>query len=171
MQRLAAGEELALNRLMERWKERVAAFLLRMTGEPDAARDLAQETFVRLYQSRHRYRPKGRFSTYLFAIASNLAKNHLRWRSRHPARALSDEEAAQLPAQGQGPDAALAQSETAAAVERAFAALPPEQREAMTLFIHEELGYAEIAAALGCSAKAVETRIYRARQRLRELLA
>src|SRR5688572_13207869 len=84
MARLSAGDDLALNALMDRWGGRVAGFLHKMTGQHEAAADLAQETFVKLYQARGRYRPSGNFSTYLFAIASNLARNHARWKSRHP---------------------------------------------------------------------------------------
>jgi RNA polymerase sigma-70 factor (ECF subfamily) len=84
MASLAAGEDLALNALMARWSERVIAFLFRMTGRRETAVDLAQETFVKLYQARGNYRPQGAFSTYLLAFAVNLARNHARWQARHP---------------------------------------------------------------------------------------
>lgn len=75
MARLAKGDDLALNALMRRWSDRIVSFLYRMTGRHDTAVDLAQETFVKLYQARERYRPSGgEFSTWLFTIASNLAK-------------------------------------------------------------------------------------------------
>ena len=92
MQRLAGGEDLALNELMTRWRERVAAFLLRMVGDHATAMDLTQETFVRLYTSRHSYKPVAAFSTYLFHIATNLARSHARWKGRHPTvlRRLGD---------------------------------------------------------------------------------
>jgi hypothetical protein len=84
MRRLREGEDLALNEIMERWQRRVTSYLLRFTGNETVAIDLAQETFVRVYQARERYRPKAKFSTWLFAIASNLAREHLRWLRRHP---------------------------------------------------------------------------------------
>ena len=92
MQRLAGGEDLALNELMSRWRERVAAFLLRMVGDHATAMDLTQETFVRLYTSRHSYKPMAAFSTYLFHIAANLARSHARWKSRHPTVPMEDEQ-------------------------------------------------------------------------------
>ena len=92
MQKLAAGEDLALNELMHRWRDRVASFLLRMVGDHATATDLAQETFVRLYTSRKSYRPTAAFSTYLFHIAANLARTHARWKSRHPTVPLEDED-------------------------------------------------------------------------------
>lgn len=173
---LAEGDDLALNRLMERWASRVAAFLYRMTGQRETAADLAQETFVKLYQARDRYRADGNFSTYLFAIASNLAKNHTRWRMRHPTVSLDaslDDRtgpALQLVDPQSGPGETAQKMEQMTAVVAAFRVLPPDLREAMSLFIYEGMGYAEIGVLMGCSAKAVETRIYRARQILKEQL-
>lgn len=88
MARLANNDDLALNSLMDRWASRVTGYLFKMTGQREAAIDLAQETFIHLYQARGRYRPSGNFSTYLFSIATNLARNHARWKSRHPVVSL-----------------------------------------------------------------------------------
>jgi RNA polymerase sigma-70 factor (ECF subfamily) len=177
MARLAAGDDLALNALMRRWSDRIVSFLYRMTGRHDAAVDLAQETFVKLYQARARYQPRGgEFSTWLFAIASNLAKNHARWRSRHPEVSLdapADDQINSLPeprSTEASPDHAAVSHETQERVRAAILALPDELREALMLFTHEQLGYADIAHIMGCSPKAVETRIYRARQILKERL-
>ncbi len=174
MRRLAGGEDLALNELMDRWRERVAAFLLRMVGDHATATDLTQETFVRLYSGRHRYQPVAAFSTYLFHIAANLARSQLRWRKRHPAVPLEDEEGNPVHEpedRGMPPDEAAVLREKTAALSRAIAALPPDLREALLLFTVEEMSQAEVAQTLGCSAKAVESRVYRARQALRERLA
>src|SRR5438132_1428009 len=88
MLRLAAGEDLALNELMMRWQQPLVSFIYRYVGNQTDALDLAQETFVRIFESRHRYRHYGKFSTWLFAIAANLCRNHFRWRERHPTIAL-----------------------------------------------------------------------------------
>lgn len=172
MQRLAAGDDLALNEIMSRWREKVAAFLTRMTGDPDAAVDLAQETFVRLYQHCGSYSHSAAFPSYLFRIAANLARNHQRWRRRHPTVSLEDGEgvAGETPGHQSSPDVDMQSGERLRTVEAAIAALPPELREAMLLFTYEDLSYAQIAQAAHCSSKAVETRIYRARQMLRSLL-
>jgi RNA polymerase sigma-70 factor, ECF subfamily len=176
MKRLAAGEDLALNELMARWGGRVTGFLLRMTGQHDVAVDLAQETFVKLYQARSRYRPSGGFSSYLFGIAANLARNHSRWVRRHPTvsmdAAVDQGGAAGLEGDSIHPspaDAAEA-AEKQAIIRNAISELPEDLREAISLFVYERIGYAEIAKISGCSAKAVETRIYRARQILKERL-
>ncbi|MES2659713.1 MAG: RNA polymerase sigma factor [Verrucomicrobiota bacterium] len=176
MNQLAHGDDLALNALMNRWGGRVAAFLHKMTGEHATSLDLAQETFVRLYQSRGRYRASGNFSTWLFAIAANLARNHARWKSRHPTVSLdapAGESGARMAESAdphQDPREAATTAETTRAVHAAFLRLPADLREAMTLFVYEGMGYAEIAEVAGCSTKAVETRIYRARRLLREEL-
>lgn len=176
MSRLARGDDLALNVLIDRWGDRVASFLHKMTGNRDAAVDLAQETFVKLYQARDRYRPSGSFSTYLFAIASNLARNHARWKGRHPTLSLDatpEDGGATVPEltdPSQTPEEAAQTAEKVRAVHEAFLRLPPDLREAMTLFVYEGMGYAEIGSVCQCSPKAVETRIYRARQLLKDQL-
>jgi len=174
MQQLAEGEDLALNELMSRWRERIAAFLLRMVGDHATAMDLTQETFVRLYTSRQSYKPTAAFSTYLFHIAANLARSHARWKKRHPTVPLEDEmgEMVHEPVDPQlSPDDATALHEKTAMVNQAIAALPADLREALLFFTVEDMSHADIAATLGCTAKAIEVRIYRARQLLKEALA
>ena len=174
MQRLAAGEDLALNELMARWRDRVAAFLLQMVGDHATAMDLAQETFVRLYTSRGGYRPSAAFSTYLFHIATNLARSHARWKGRHPTVPLENEQGEMVnePVDPHlSPDDAAALHEKTVMVNTAVAALPADLREALLLFTVEDMSQADIAATLGCSAKAVEVRVYRARQALKDALA
>lgn len=174
MQRLVGGDDLALNEIMTRWRERVAAFLLRMVGDHATAMDLAQETFVRLYTSRNNYKPTAAFSTYLFHIAANLARSHARWKGRHPTVPLEDAEGRLVhePVDSQlSPDDAAALHEKTILVNEAIAALPADLREALLLFTVEQMSHAEIATALRCTAKAVEVRVYRARQMLKQALA
>ncbi|MEI6351415.1 MAG: sigma-70 family RNA polymerase sigma factor [Verrucomicrobiota bacterium] len=174
MARIQAGDDCALNELMTRWQQPLAAFLFRYTGQETTAIDLAQETFVRAYENRQRYRG-GQFSSWLFAIAVNLAKNHVRWQSRHPAvslDALVEEPAGRnLRSNTASPSDEAASAELAAAVRDAVQALPHDLKTVTLLFEYQEQSHREIADALGCSAKAVETRLYRARQILREKLA
>lgn len=171
MQSLAAGNDLALNDLMDDWSGRVTALLYRMTGHATVAGDLAQETFVRLYQARSRFHPGNSqrpFSTWLFGIAANLARNHLRWRGRHPEAPL--EEAIE-PSGGEDPSTSAEQQEQSEAVQRAVTNLPADQREVLILSEYEEMSHLEIASALGCSPKAVERRLSRARESLRKELS
>ena len=174
MLRLAGGDDLALNALMSRWQDRVAGFLYRMTGRVEVAADLAQETFVKVHQARARYQPGGPFSTWLFTIAANLGRNHARWMARHPTVSLEPAITESAPAEaadpGLSPDEAAQSAELGRIVQDAFQTLPADLRETMTLFILEGLSYVEIASVAGCSVKAAETRIYRARQILKEKL-
>jgi len=174
MARLRAGDDLALNELMNRWQKPLATFLFRYTGNEAAALDLAQETFVRVYENRHSYRG-GPFSSWLFSIAANLSKNHARWQARHPTIALdavnNGEGAREIPSPAASPSEQAACAEVAAAVRDAVQALPHDLKTVTLLFEYQEQSHSEIAVALGCTPKAVETRLYRARQILRERLA
>jgi RNA polymerase sigma-70 factor (ECF subfamily) len=177
MTRLAEGNDSALNALMDRHGERLFRYLIRLLQNETEAADLAEETFVRVYQNRARFESGRKFSTWLYAIATNLARDRLRWRSRHPnapLEGMEEDEAGLkdvLPASDPGPRETLEAAERAAAVRRALAGLPEELRVPLVLSEYEEQSHAEIAAVLDCSPKAVEMRIYRARQQLRAALA
>ena len=91
MERLIAGQDAALNDLMERHATPLFHFLCRMLANEDDANDLAQETFVRVFRARASFRTNEKFSTWLYTIAANLARNHFRWRARHPSVSLEAE--------------------------------------------------------------------------------
>jgi len=178
MARLAGGHGAALNDLMERHAEKLFHYLLRCLQNEDDAADLAQETFVRIYQNSAKFDPGQRFSTWLYAIATNLVRDRYRWRSRHPQVSLDAENEQtetglkdSLRASEPAPDEQVQTEERAATVRQAVAALPEELRQPLILAVYQELSQAEIAAILKCSVKTVETRIYRARQQLRVGLA
>jgi RNA polymerase sigma factor (sigma-70 family) len=86
MLRLKNGEDWILNELMTRWQQPLVAFIYRYIGRETEALDLAQETFVRVYETRHRYAVRGKFSTWLFTIAANLCRNYLRGDSAGASR-------------------------------------------------------------------------------------
>lgn len=177
MQALAAGQDAALNPLMERHAAGVFRFLARMVGNEEDAGDLAQETFVRVYRARESYRPAQPFRTWLYTIAANLARNHHRWRSRHPNLSLETRTDDEGPSLGDtlvegrpGPQDAAARAELAASVRAAVQGLPTDLREAVVLCEWEELPVAEAARVLRATPKAVESRLYRARKLLRDRL-
>ncbi len=177
MEKLQAGHDAALNDLMERHATPVFHFLCRMVGNEDDANDLAQETFVRVFKSCKSFRAEQKFSTWLFTIAANLARNHFRWRSRHPNLSLDAENAeteqslgSTLPANSPAPNDEALAAERATAVRGAVKNLPEDLREAVVLCEWEEHSTAEAAAILETTPKAVESRLYRARQLLRERL-
>src|SRR5512134_2242734 len=88
MARLAGGHDAALNDLMERHAQRLFSYLVRLCHNETEASDFAQESFVRVWQARVRYRPGHKFSTWLYAIATNLWRDQQRWHRRHPAVSL-----------------------------------------------------------------------------------
>ena len=176
MSRLRQGDDLALNEIMDRWQIRLTGYLLRVTGNEAVAVDLAQETFVKVYGNRFRYRPSGTFSTWLFAIASNLARHHIRWKLRHPAISIDTSAGTKhwvfegVPSADPDPRIRLEQDERARAVRDAITELVPDLREVLILFTYEDMSYEQIATIQRCSTKAVETRLYRARALLRKKL-
>jgi len=177
MERLMAGQDTALNDLMARHATPVFHFLCRMVGNEDDANDLAQETFARVFRARANFRLNEKFSTWLYTIAANLARNHFRWRARHPnislETATDDPEQSLeniLPAKEAAPNEQTLAAERAATVRAEVLRLPEDLREATVLCEWEECSVAEAAAILGTTPKAVESRLYRARKQLRERL-
>jgi RNA polymerase sigma-70 factor (ECF subfamily) len=177
MARLAGGQDAALNELMGRHAGKLFHYFMRSLQDEADAADLAQETFVRVYQNRGKFDPGRRFTTWLYAIAANLVRDRYRWRSRHRQVSLDagDEHTGaslkdSLRAGELSPDQRLESEERADAVRKAVAALPEELRQPLILSVYEGLSQAEIGAILICSAKAVELRVYRARRQLRAIL-
>lgn len=173
MNALQCGDDTALAALMQRWELGVKAFLLRL-GVPAAdVEDVAQEAFVRLYEKRANYRVGAAFKPWLLTLAGNLGRNRLRWRFRRredSIEALNEirpggfdpVDPTARPASDLAEQAGLAQE-----VRTAVNALPDNLRQAVLCVELEDLSYGEAAKVLGCTTKAVETRLYRARQLLR----
>jgi len=176
MLRLKNGEDRALNDLMSRWQQPLVAFIYRYIGLETEALDLAQETFVRVYETRHCYTVRAKFSTWLFAIAGNLCRNYLRWRRRHGESVIESwdtedvELAESLRSPDDSPDQAIIRSESIAIVKEATAKLPHDFKVVILLHEYERLSYEDISSVLGCSVKAVEMKLYRARKMLRKRL-
>lgn len=175
MRSLRNGEERALNVLMDRWQMPLRRFLYRYLHNMDDACDVAEETFVRVYRHREKFRPGAKFSTWMFSIALNLSRDHARRGRARPLILLEEDaliaaSARSIDAENAGPDTDLLRAETAAAVRGAIDSLPEPLKAAVLLCEYEDLSHAEAAAAAGCSTKAIETRLYRARQRLRDAL-
>ncbi len=176
MLRLKNGEDRILNELMARWQQPLVAFIYRYVGREAEALDLAQETFVRVYATRRRYTVRGKFSTWLFAIAANLCRNHLRWRRRRGESVpeTSDVEDAEFADRIQSlddsPDQAAIRSESISLIKVAIDKLPHDLKTVILLYEYQSLSYGEISSVLGCSVKAVEMKLYRARHLLRERL-
>src|SRR6267378_2841501 len=138
MEKLAAGHDAALSDLMERHAGPIFQFLYRLLGNEEDAHDLAQETFVRVYRHRERFDSSGKFTTWFYTIASNLARNEYRRRGRHPNVPLEGRDEASkgtladvLPSEDVGPSVAAEMAEAQEAVSSAVQALPEDLREAI----------------------------------------
>jgi RNA polymerase sigma factor (sigma-70 family) len=173
MAALQNGDDHALAALMHRWELGVKAFLLRLGVPSSDVEDVAQEAFVRLYQKRSSYRVGAAFKPWLLTLAGNLGRNRLRWRFRRREDSIEGIDATQpggfdpvdtsaRPASDLAEKANLARD-----VRKAVNALPDNLRQAVLCVELEDLSYAEAGQVMGCSSKAVETRLYRARELLR----
>ncbi len=170
MVRGAQGDEEAFRLLVRRWEGPLFAFLQRMVGSREEAQDLAQETLIRVCRTASRYRPEGRFKSWIFRIAGNLARSTLRrrkildWvrfdRTEHDVAGV--EEAA---------DVRMEREERRRAVRSALARLPDRQRQAVVLRRWEDMSVAEIAEVMESSVSAVDSLLHRATETLRRHLS
>ncbi len=175
VKRVRAGDDAAFALLLERYQRPVVAFLYRMTGSADEARDLAQDVFVRAYRAMKTLRfrlTRATFSTWLFQIARHAAIDEIRRRNRRPTCSLDGhpELAETLSHTGSQPDQAAEAADVQQHIAQALARLPEDQRTALVLSVYHDRRHAEIAAIMNCSIKSVESRIYRARRQLMVLL-
>jgi RNA polymerase sigma-70 factor (ECF subfamily) len=171
----AAGDRDAFGALVSRYQSRIVNLARTLTSEAAEADDLAQETFVRAYKSIRRFRGDSAFRTWLYRVAVNVIHSYLasrskRWRWFGGTGDERDAEMAKVPESrgGRAIEDAVVRRDL---IDRALASLPPDMRIAVTLRDMHGLEYAEIAAALKIPIGTVESRIFRARQRLRPLLA
>jgi RNA polymerase sigma factor (sigma-70 family) len=165
---LQAGDESALNELIRKYQEPLFRFICRYTGDQETARDILQETFVRLYFGIQRFRPRAKFVTWLYSIAMNLCRDYARSKQRRQSYATESLDASDahrnVPAAGRGPAADVESHERLASLQKAIEELPHDLRATLLLFAVEGHSQQECAELLDVSTKAVETRVYRARK-------
>jgi RNA polymerase sigma-70 factor (ECF subfamily) len=162
MLRAAAGDELAFGELVRRTQPLVAGIVYRYLGHARETEDLVQEVYLRAWEARARYRPDARFSTWIGTIAARLCLNE-----RDKLRRRETAELAGTPAAApDGPDRADSE-----AVRKAVLSLPDAQRMAVVLRYYGGLSDREAAEAMGQSLSALQALLFRARQKLIELLA
>ncbi len=173
------GEKRAFNLLVDRYQGRLVNFVYRTTGDRERAEDLVQETFIRVYRHLHRFDQSKKFSTWIYTIASNLAKNELRNRSRNPLvlfQAIKKNwDADQKPLEWEDntyrPDDLFRKRHLRQMVESAVEELPEHHR---TVFILRELEgktYEEIAEITSCNLGTVKSRLNRARNNFAQIIA
>lgn len=163
------GDREAFALLVDRYKERLVAYLGRLTGSPERAEDLAQEAFLRLWQSAGRYAERGKLQGLLYSIAVNLVRSEerraRRWRVLSVLLPVASEDF-EAPA-----PAALLARERERHLARALAELPLAYRVPLVLAEIEGWSHRDVAAHLGCREGTVKSRLHRARQALRKKLS
>jgi RNA polymerase sigma-70 factor (ECF subfamily) len=175
------GSEKAFRELLDRYQRPVFSLVYRMVRDRERAEDLAQETFIRVFNHLERYDPKYKFSSWIFKIASNLAIDQLRKKepetvslegSRHAANAEQQEATRiQIESRDETPEQSLEAKELGAGIEQAVGKLRPEYRTAIILRHVEGRPYEEISQIMDVPLGTVKTYIRRARLELRETLA
>ncbi len=176
LQRALDGDESAFAVLIRRYEPKLQVYVAQIVGTAEDARDLVQESFIRVWSNLHQYDPRFRFSTWLFRIAHNLAIDHLR-RRRQPVVSLElgeDDEGDEIrldPADSRrGPLGDLENRELAGALGREIAELPESYRELITLRHFIGLSYNEIAELKRLPLGTVKNKLFRAHSVLREAL-
>lgn len=166
----------AFNEIVFRYKDKLVNFLFRYTGNRDDSEDLAQDTFLKLYRSKHLYREIAKFSTWFYTIAINIAKTNLRKKSRKKAISLSsfdpeNEKDFELTANVLGPDESANASTESYYIQKAIDSLDENFREVIVLRDIQDFEYEEIAQITGLPLGTVKSRINRGREKLKVMLS
>jgi RNA polymerase sigma-70 factor (ECF subfamily) len=178
MLRVKHGDVQAFEQLAEKYKQPIVNLMFRMLRDLDEAEDLAQNVFIRVYQSAGRYEVSAKFSTWIFTIARRLCLNEIRRRGRHPAESIEatrsdddDQPARQFEdVRTFSPPEEFLHGELEEKIQQALADLPEKQRLAIALCQQDDLSYEDIAKVLGCSLSATKSLIHRGRDTLKEKL-
>ena len=168
----ARGQEGSFEELVNRYQRPISAFVYRMVGDYDAALDLTQEIFIKVYASLSRYRPEFKFSTWIYKIAHNAAIDHLR-RTSSRERSLSvgtEADNYDLPLESEGltPEQQSEREERRGEIENVVRSLPTAYRELIVLRHSQDLTYEEIVEVTGLPLGTVKNRLFRAREMMRQ---
>jgi len=162
-----SGDEKAFDALVRKYQDRVLNITYSLIGRDRESEDIAQEVFLKVYHGLNSFRNQSQFSTWLYRIVVNTVYDFLRKRKKF----LSDQELLEASVfTGEGPRESLMNKENDAFIQKAIDSIPVHYRVALVLKDIENLSYAEISSVLKCSIGTVESRIFRARQFLKEEL-
>lgn len=176
VKRSIEGDEGAFNELINRYKRGVFTLIIRMVRDREAAEDLSQDTFIRLYASLRSYKPEFKLSSWIFKIANNLAIDHLRKVRPNvlsldgPIEMGEDRIEIQVSSSDESPLDRLEALELGEAIHRAIMELPVDFRRVIILRHVEDLSYEEIAEVTGLPLGTVKTLIFRGRRLLQKKL-
>lgn len=166
MARVQAGELSLLGLLARRYERSLFGLAMRLLGRREAAEDAFQDTFLKLFQQRARYRPGARFRPWLYQICLNLCRDQLRRQQRRPVTDLEVE----IADSGPGVEEAAEKARLSRLVAQAVEAMPERQREVFVLAFYQQLPYPEVAAILNLPVGTVKSRMYHASRWLAERL-
>ncbi|WP_271084110.1 RNA polymerase sigma factor [Brevundimonas sp. NIBR11] len=167
VRRVGQGDPAAIQALVARKLPRMLALAQRMLGDAVEAEDVAQEALLRAWKQAPRWTPgKAKFDTWLHRVGLNLCYDRLRRRREVPTEISLDR-----PDEGPAPDRGILAAQLGAQVDRALAALPHRQREAIVLCHYQELTNIEAAGLMSVSVEALESLLSRGRRTLRQALA
>ncbi len=174
-----AGSTRAFDELVARYQKRLLNFIHRTIGDRERAEDLVQEVFIRVHRHMRRFDQSKKFSTWIYTIASNLAKNELRNRSRSPLVLFQtikknwdgDHRPLQFEDKFQRPDDLFRKRHLRDLVQWAVQQLPEHHRDVFVLRELEGKTYEEIAVITGCNLGTVKSRLNRARNRFAQVIA
>jgi len=164
--------------IVHRYRDRLTSAVVRLVGDRDKAEDIVQETFLRVHKNAARYKTIARFSTWIYTIALNMAKNEIRNTKRRKTSSLWDiglekdgePSAYEIPDNSERPDDVVERRNLRGLMERCIQELPPKYRTIIVLRDVEGLSYEEIAGILKLPEGTVKSRMNRARLRFKELL-
>ncbi len=173
-----AGRSRAFDQLVERYQKRLLNFVYRTIGDRERAEDLVQEVFIRVHRHLHRFDQSKKFSTWIYTIASNLAKNELRNRSRSPLVYFqtikknweADHRPLQFEDKNHRPEDLFRKRHLRQLVEWAVEQLPEHHRVVFVLRELEGKTYEEIADITDCNLGTVKSRLNRARNRFAQII-
>jgi RNA polymerase sigma factor (sigma-70 family) len=168
MLKVRSGDLDKMGLLFQRYHRPLYGFLFHMTRHREASEDMMQNVFYRMLRSRHTFTGEGEFRTWMYHLARNVLKDHLKQTRRRGHHKEIEAYEERLPA-GMAADEQIERKLEIKALERALGSLSPESREVLVLSRFQELRYAEIAGVLEISIGAVKVRVHRAMSQLKEI--
>ena len=180
--RFKSGDESAFNALVERYSGKAYQIAYGVLANREDAEEVAEDVFVRIHRALPKFRGDSEFTTWMYRIAMNLARNKYRWNKSRESRAHvsidaplegqdgDEERRLELPDTRITPDRDAAYKELSARLQKELESIPEVYRQALVMKNMDDMSYEDIAAAMNCKMGTVKSRISRAREELRRRL-
>lgn len=176
VERSKKGDKIAFEHLVQLYENKVYTIAYRLMGNHADAADLAQDSFIKIYQALPNFRGDASFNTWIYHITVNVCRDEMRKRQRRPTVSLdeptnSNGSTYEIRSTDPGPEEELDRNETRAMVQQCLNSLSDDYRTVLVMREIKEMSYDEIAEILGCSLGTVKSRLSRARQALKEKIS